>query len=258
MCRYVRGILRKSAWVAAALTIALSATPSKAGTLTVNFDLSGSSLALGTAINVSNGMGGTVAGMAQLVLTGVNAMGAITGAMAGATVQGLGLNIMLNSPILAGFDATLVGPITITQMGAAMGSFNGMAVSLPQNTFSTQLSTNINCAGGQCAAISALGMIMFPIVQNATISNNMGPFAVNVSGLNATAMLNAQVMAMNAGQAVTLTFSGREVMRNFMGAPMAPPPPPPNPMPEPVEAGLLILGVLALCGVSALRRQRVA
>jgi hypothetical protein len=151
-------------------------------------------------------------------------------------------------------------PITITQMGSATGGFDGTTASLAQNTFVTNLSTNIDCAGAQCAAISQLGMIMFPIVQNSMISNNMGPFAVTIGGLAGTnATLNAAVNAMNAGQAVVLTFSGQEIAgsRMFAGG-MDPGPMMPPQMPEPVESGLLILGVLALCGVAAVRRQRTA
>jgi hypothetical protein len=255
MCRCVRGILRRSAW-AAALTVALfSASPSKAGTLTVDFNLAGSTLMLGAVVNVANGMGATVSGMARVVLTGVNAQGMITGAMSSGTVSNLALNFMINSPIIAGLDANLVGPISITQMGSASGGFAGGSLSLAQNSFSTSLNVNLNCAGGmpptngggQCALISSAGMIAFPIVQMATISNNMAAFPVALGSLGMNATFQAAVMAMNAGQAVTLTFNGSEVARNFVGnAPQ---------VPEPVEAGLLILGVLALCGIAAVRRQ---
>jgi len=254
MCRCVRGILRRSAW-AAALTVALfSASPSKAGTLTVDFNLAGSTLMLGTVVNVANGMGATVSGMARVVLTGVNAQGMITGAMANGTVSGLTLNFAINTPIIAGLDANLVGPISITQMGSASGGFAGGSLSLATNSFSTNLNVNLNCAsnagmvgGGQCALISSAGMITFPIVQMATISNNMAPFPVALGSLGMNATFQAAVMAMNAGQAVTLTFNGSEVNRAFV--PNAPQ------VPEPVEAGLLILGVLALCGIAAVRRQ---
>jgi hypothetical protein len=247
-----------SAW-AAALTVALfSASPSKAGTLTVDFNLAGSTLMIGGVVNVANGMGATVTGAARVVLTGVNAAGMITGAMANGTVSGLNLNFAINSPIIAGLDASLVGPISITQMGSAAGGFAGGVLNLATNSFNTNLSVNLNCAGGmpptngggQCALISSAGMITFPIVQMAVISNNMAPFAVNLANLGGTASLTAAVMAMNAGQAVNLTFNGSEVARSFV--PNAPQ------VPEPVEAGLLILGVLALCGVAAVRRQPAA
>jgi hypothetical protein len=258
MCRKVLGILRKTAWVAAALTFALSsASPSKAGTLTVDFDLSGSTLMLGDLINASNGMGATVTGMTRLVLTGVDSMGMVTGSMASATLQGLGLTINLNAPLVAG--ASLVGPISITQMGMATGGFDGATASLAQGSFVTNLSTNLDCVGMQCALISQLGMITFPIVQNSMISNDTGVFPVMLAGLNGSAaMLSAMVNTMNAGQSVTLAFRGAEIAgsRMFVGDAMMPPMMMPPQMPEPVESGLLILGVLALCGVAAVRRQQ--
>ena len=101
-----------------------------------------------------------------------------------------------------------------------------------------------------CALISSAGMITFPIVQMATISNNMGAFNVALGSLGMNATLAASVAAMNNNQAVALNFNGSEVARTFVGnAPQ---------VPEPVEAGLLILGVLALCGVAAVRRQPAA
>jgi len=138
-----------------------------------------------------------------------------------------------------------------------MGAFDGMNANLAQNTFVTQLAVSLNCQGGLCALVTPVAAQMginFPITQMATITNNMGAFPVGLTGLNATAMLNAVVQQVNMGQAVTLTFRGQEVARNFMGN-AAPPPPPPPPVPEPVKWGLLILGVLALCGVAAVRRQ---
>jgi hypothetical protein len=258
MCRCVRGILRKSAW-AAALTVALfGATPSNAGTLTLDFNLASSTLTLGP-VNVSNGMGATVSGAARVVLTGVNAAGMITGAMSSGTVSGLSLNFMVNTPLVAGLAANLVGPISITQMGSSSGPFAMGSVGLAQNTFNTNLSVNLDCQGAQCALVSQLGMIMFPIMQNAVISNNMGAFPVALSSLGMNAMFSASVMQMNAGQAVALNFNGQEVARMFAGGGGG------NggnggggnggQVPEPVESGLLILGVLALCGVAAVRRQ---
>ena len=67
------------------------AQPSKAGTLTVDFSLQGSTVALGDLLNVANGTGagmpmnnpGTrVTGTTRVVLTGVNSAGTITGGMA--------------------------------------------------------------------------------------------------------------------------------------------------------------------------------
>ena len=241
MCRCVRGILRKSAW-AAALTVALfSASPSNAGTLSIDFSLAPSTLMIGTLINVSNGMNGTVSGAANLTLTGVNAQGMITGGMANGTISGLALNINLNANV-AGI-ATVTGTIGVTQMGSATGAFNGSGVSLPTNSFNNTLATNLNCTPAAiCNAVA-----MFPIMSNAPISNNMGPFVFNTASLGGMATLNAAVMVMQQGQAVTLTVNGSEVARNF--TPNAPQ------VPEPVEAGLPILGVLALCGVAAVRRQ---
>jgi hypothetical protein len=193
---------------------------------------------IGTLINVANGMNGTVAGSARLVLTGVNAMGMVTGGMANGTISNLALNIGLNANV-AGL-ATVTGTIGVTQVGSATGAFNGSTVSLPTNSFNNMLATNLNCTPAMiCNAVA-----MFPIVSNTPISNNMAPFVFNTAGLGGSATINAAVMVMQQGQNVTLTFRGQEVQRPFMA-------------PEPVESGLLILGVLARCGLAAVRRQTV-
>ena len=271
MCRYVRGILRGSAW-AAVLSFALfGATPSNAGTLTVDFDLTGSTLMLGTLLNVAdnNGVGmpagnpGTqVTGTARVVLTGVDASGAIIDpSMAGGSISGLGVNFTLNQPIVVNgmpiAGANLVGPISITQMGMASGAFDGAALTLPTNAFTTALSVNIDCPVGQPGcdfirpiAANMMPPIVFPITQMATIANTTGPFAFALGSLGGMATLNAAVMQMNMGQAVNLAFVGAESARNFVAAPVM--------VPEPVEAGLLMLSVLSLCGVAAIRRQRLA
>jgi hypothetical protein len=265
MCRCVRGILRSSAW-AAVLSFALfGATPSNAGTLTLDFSLEGSTLMLGTLINASDNTGagmpagnaGTqVVGMARVVLTGVDMNGVIIDpSTAGGTVSGLNVSFNLNQPVMAMglvLPANLVGPISITQMGMSAGMFNGSMVTLPTNAFVTQLATNIDCAGTLCASLPALAaslmppvIIMFPIQQMATIANNTGPFAFTLGNLAGSSTLLAAVMTMNTGQNVNLTFRGTQVARAFEA-------------PEPVEAGLLMLSVLSLCGVAAVRRQRLA
>jgi hypothetical protein len=84
----------------------------------------------------------------------------------------------------------------------------------------------------------------------ATIANGDAPFAFTVGSLAMNSTLSATVATMNTGQAVTLNFRGAETARMFTPAVVV--------VPEPVESGLLILSVLSLCGVAAVRRQRVA
>jgi hypothetical protein len=124
------------------------------------------------------------------------------------TVSNLAVTFNVNTPLVAGLDASLVGPISITQMGSSSGPFSMGSVALATGTFNTALNVNLNCVGMQCALVSQLGMITFPIVQMANISNGMAPFPVGLANLGGSATLNAVVMQMNAGQAVVLTFRG--------------------------------------------------
>jgi hypothetical protein len=236
MCRCVPEILRRSAWAAALGIALLAATPSQAS-LVLDFDLSSTTLAFG-GLEVSNGMGATVSGSARIVLEGVDSRGVIIDRTAQGTLSGLDLTFNLNRPIVAGLDATLVGPIRISQIGIITGAFDGVNLRLPATGFTANLSTNVNCVGAQCPLISQVAMIMFPIVQNLNFSNpadqNFG-----LTGLaTGQAMLQGLVMANNSGLAVSLNLRGTA--------------------PEPVEAGLLVLGVLALCGAAAVRGSRTA
>jgi hypothetical protein len=267
MCRCVRGILRRSAWAAALAVALFGASVSKAGTLQVDYSLQGSTLMLGTLLSTANGTGagdpagnpGTqVTGSARLTLTGVDASGMIIDpSSVGGSISGLNLTFNLNQVVVVNgapiSGANLVGPISITQMGTATGTFAGGMVTLPTGSFTTQLATNIDLAGPLAATIKQLaaGMgITFPIVQMATIANTDAPFVFTVGSLAANSTLSATVATMNMGQAVNLNFRGAETARMFTPAVVV--------VPEPVESGLLILSVLSLCGVAAVRRQRVA
>jgi hypothetical protein len=252
------------------LSVALfGASVSKAGTLTVDYSLQGSTLQLGALITAANGVsagnpagnpGTQVTGTVRLTLTGVDASGMIIDpSTVGGSISGLGLTFNLNQVIVnMGTPingANLVGPISITQMGTAAGTFASGAVTLPTGSFTTQLATNIDIAGPLAELVRpvAAGMgIVFPIVQMASIANTDAPFVFTVGSLGMNSTLSATVATMNMGQAVTLAFRGAESARMFVAAPQGPM------VPEPVESGLLILSVLSLCGVAAVRRQRVA
>jgi hypothetical protein len=114
----------------------------------------------------------------------------------------------------------------------ARGPFDGMAVRA--DGFDGGLSLNLNCVGSLCPAVAQATMTSFPIIQNVTFST---PIAVTLRGLGTGRVtLDAAVMGMSSGLAFSLSLRGQA--------------------PEPLEAGLLGLGLLALCASAAVRLRR--
>lgn len=167
----------------AGLTLWILAGSSWAGTLDVQFSLSGQ-------VNVSlgfNSVPGTTTGMARVVLTGVDASGMITAPSASASLSDLSVATSL----------TTVGPFSFSQLGSATGLFDGAAFSIAAMAFTVR---GLNGTSGAMADFT-----------------NQVSFAVQLASLGtpgaAQLMLNATV----GPNAVMTQFilTGREVSRTF-------------------------------------------
>jgi hypothetical protein len=257
----MRNMARKSVWIAAAVAVALTAPKmSSAGTLSVNFDLANSSLVLaGMTITNNPAMGmqanGTVAGAASIVLTGVDANGMITAMNAGARVSNFGLNVGI--AILGGI---IGGSIVVSQNGTATGAFGMNQILLPPGEFMNSLMANITCTDPViCPLAAQMAMVMFPVNINAPLNNTM-QFAFSTTGLNmpGNAMIAAAIVAAQGGASVNVNLSGREINRMFVANAPANNNNNNGGAPEPMEAGLLAFGVLALSGLAVLRRRQSA
>jgi hypothetical protein len=247
------------------------ATPSKAGTVFFDFDLSDSSLMLGDGeLSLPTGRGATVTGTARIALSGVNwATIEINDPLAAGEILSLDLRFDIRTPFIPGtstgtgsnVDATFVASLRLSQtgrvlnfddpnqMGSVVGDFDGSLVTFPAGRFNPNLAARLDCEGAQCPAVERIGMITFPLMQDRPLSNGQLPFQFSVSNFGGRATLRALIMG-SAGSgtpalADTLPFvldiRGRELTRFAI--------------PEPVEAGLLMLGALALCSAVAVRRR---
>lgn len=226
------------AWVALAVAL-LGATPGQAGTLVLDFDLSGSSMSFGGPLVANGFAGNVVSGSARVVLTDVDAQG-MAGAMAQASISGLSLSFDLSTPAISGAVATLMGPVRISQMGLATGAFDG--VMFTPDGFDASLSANVSCVGSQCSIVTQLGGPSFPFVREGVpFPNPMGPpLSIALSDLGTgMARLSAFALTELPGPFIAVQFSirGRQV-------------------PEPEELSLLLLAALALYGVATQRRLR--
>jgi hypothetical protein len=169
------------------LTLWILADSSPAGTLDVQFTLSGQvSVSLGF-----NSTPGSTTGMARVVLTGVDSSGMITGPGATGTLR----DVTVQTSLMP------IGPFTFSQLAPATGPFDGAAVSIAPMTFTVR---SLNGTSGAMADFS-----------------NQLAFAAQLASLGtpgaAQLMLNVTV-----GPDIVMTrFSllGREVSRSFVPEP---------------------------------------
>lgn len=249
MCRFVPEILSRSGRAAAVLAFALlGAAPSQAGLMvdqpaprrdffTVDFDLSDSTLTFG-GVGV-NGMNAMVSGRLRLELDSLDAMGrpAPTPGSPGRILD-LSLRFDLDRVAISGFDAALLGPVTLSQAGITSTQFTGEALIVQPTLFTTRLMTNLDCVGSQCAFVAAIVRIQFPLTTNTLMSNDMGPFFFTLDGLTSgQGFLQASIDTMSGPLSVRIDIRGRQV-------------------PEPTATGLLMCAALAMCGALAVGRLR--
>ena len=224
---------------------------SQAGTLSLSFDLGGSNLNLADGLVTVPGGGGSVAGSVNVTLNGVNSLGMVTGMGVG-TVSSFAFSAMINNAVLPGI-VTIVGSINVAQIGVATGGFDGAQLNLGTNQFQNALSGVVDCNGAGCGAVG----VMFPVPVGGTIANASGPFPINLAGLSASGagMFNAMVAANQNGQNVVINFIGNEVARNFMGGGGDGGG---GQVPEPLQSGMLVLGIGMLAGLAFALRRRTA
>jgi hypothetical protein len=139
-----------------------------------------------------------------------------------------------------------IAALTLSLVGATP-SQAGLVLDFDLAGSALSLGTLVNVADGMGASVSGTARVeltgrcseavfTFPIVQNVTFTN---PLSITLRDLGSgMATLDASVTGMNNALSFRLSARGRQA-------------------PEPFEAGLLALGLLALCGVAALRRLQM-
>jgi hypothetical protein len=228
MHRFVLGI--------AALAILLAAPGARAGTITIDFDLSSSVISiLGGIITIPPD--GTVTSASATV--SVNGSG-ITNPVAGAAAM-TGLTLKATVDATVGGSVVITGGFTGTQVGSATGSLTGGLANLVVGTLTLGLTGGIDCFGGLCPAIGT-----FPIVITGlhaiTGVNNIG---VGGFGSLSAATLNAILNLTIGGNAAVINLIGSEVSRTFTPS-----------VPEPNTFAMFGLGIVGLAGIGWRRNRR--
>jgi hypothetical protein len=197
----------------------------QAGTLTVNFDFSGSSLSmLGGILNIPPQ--GAIQSASGTV--NVSALGSATAVGGPASLDSFQMALTINALI---FGNTITGNAAITQIGGAVpGVLNG---GLNQINFVSpmqiQQSGVINCTGPSCALLS------LPTTINGTQPLTLA--AMPIANLNniGNALISGTFDITFAGFTGVLHLVGTEVNRSFV-------------VPEPNSVALIGLGLAMMAG----------
>jgi hypothetical protein len=208
----------------AAVVLLLAAPPARAGTITIDFDLTGSSVALlGGILNIPPD-GSITAASAQVTVQGSN----LTNASAGAAQLG---NLMLMATIngTVGSAVVLTGSFSATQLGGGAGSLSGGLANLNVATLTLNLNGLINCFGGLCPA---LGTFPISAVNSVSVLTGFGSMGIGGLATLSAATLNGVLPLTIGGNTAALTLVGQEVNRTFI--------------PEPNTFALVGLGMLGL------------
>jgi hypothetical protein len=224
--------------LAAALFVLLPATASRAGQITLAFDLSGSSVSVLGLINIPPA-GTITSAMATLTIPGSALDAASPGA---AFLENLSLAATLDTLL---FGNVLTGTVTADQIGVANGSLMaGLSVLALAPPFVLNVDALLNCAGSLCGVLEGLLMDTFPVMLSGAQTLSEG-FSVMVGNLN-------QIGAATIGAMFTFDLGGVTVEVNLVGSEIAQSRSFSS-VPEP-GSGLLVAGTLV--GLAGVRRAR--
>ena len=222
--------LRVARFSAIASLLLLLPSASHAGKITVQFDFTGSSVALlGGFITVPPD-GAILAGSGQL---DVKAGGIATPLAGAASLQNVSLAGTINK---SGFGVNITGAFGATQPGTATGVLSNGKALLSFNPFLMNFTGFANCANtGTGTGCTVLGL---PVTFTGPKTFTINSLAVSKLSTLGSAALSGTFTFTLGGFTAVLSLVGSEVSRTFI--------------PEPNTFGLLALGVVAL---AATRRR---
>jgi hypothetical protein len=224
----------RSAFIApaTAFVLFLVAAPAQSGTITIEYDLTGSGVAL---------LGG---------ILNIPPDGSITSATARVTVPGSDLTSaaagdarLTNLELTATIDGTVGGSVLITggfeasQTGGGDGSLALDLTTLDIVSLALDLTGTLDCLGGQCLS---LGDFPASVTDSPLDLSGFDPFTLGGLGTFGAGTLSGVLAFDLSGNDVVVGLTGQEVSRNFV--------------PEPASGTLVGLSLAAILCVSPRRR----
>ena len=210
-----------------AIVLLLGAPSALAGTITIDFDLTNSSVALlGGILNIPPD-GSITAASVQVTVQGSNLTNASAGA---AQLSNLMLMATINGTV--GGAATLTGGLSGTQLGGGAGNLSGGLANLAMATLTLNLNGLVNCFGGLCPA---LGTFPVSAVNSVSVLTGIGNMGIGGLGTLGAATLNGLLSLTIGGATAAVSLVGQEVNRTYI--------------PEPNTFALVGLGMLGLAGL---------
>lgn len=209
---------RRSAFLSAApvatvvLLLALLSAPSaRAGSIVIDFDLTGSSLSMfGGILNIPpDGM--ITSATARITVQGSS----LTAASAGsAAIANLTLVATLAGTV--GSGATLTGSFAGSQVGGGAGTLTAGLGNVIFGSLSMNLNGIVNCIGGLCGALGT-----FPISATNSLAalTALAPFNIGGLATLGAGTFNGVVTLALAGNNVVVNLVGQEVSRTFLPEP---------------------------------------
>jgi hypothetical protein len=216
------------------LLISLLLTPcmSRAGTIFIDFQLSGSTVhALGGQLVVPPD-GGVTGGTLTLAIPGTDIATPLAGA---AEVAGLALTADFAKTL---FGVTLSGTFAFTQQGAAAATLGSGLASLDLPLLVANVMVHVECSGASCALLGT-----FPVDESDT-----GSFAntqLTLEDLIQPGMASVFGSIESAPGQPLVELSGKETGRHFV-------------VPEPATGTLALAGLAGLASRARPRRPRAA
>ena len=210
------------------LVCLLAAAPANAGTISVDFDLSGSSISILGGIVTIPPNGSITTASASVAVPGSSIVNPQAGA---AALSDLTIDGTISGTVAA--LVTLSGSIAGTQVGVANGSLTGGLANVVIGTLSLNLSAFVACIPpATCALVGT-----FPIsIMSTQVITGVGTIGVGNLATSGAATLNAVLSITIDGNSAVVNLVGTEVSRTFA-------------VPEPDTFGLVGLGLLGLAGV---------
>ncbi len=226
----------RSRFVAPAIAVLLlfGASAAKASSITVEFDLTSSTLTMLSGILSIPPDGTITAGTASVRVNASSLTGPTSGP---AKLSNLALTATISGTV--GGAALFTGGFSGSQPGGGAGSLTAGLANLLFGLLNLNLNGFVNCSGGICPA---LGTFPVSVTNSPTALTGFGAFGIGGLATVGAGTLNATLPINLAGNSVVFNLVGQEVSRAFS-------------LPEPSTGALLGLGVLGMLGLGATRTR---